>query len=76
MNYIKQLQAEKAEAIDSAHTIETEINDLNSYLCADKFRVDIRVQVGDVLRVILPIINNVSYLAATLSSTKVYATNK
>jgi hypothetical protein len=28
MNYIKQLQAEKAEAIDSARMIETEINDL------------------------------------------------
>jgi len=55
MNYIKQLQAKKAEAIDSARTIETEINDLISYLCADKFHIDTRVQVGDVLRVLLPI---------------------
>ena len=52
MNYIKQLQADKAEALDSARSIETEINDLISYLCCDKFRVDTRVQVGDVLRVI------------------------
>ena len=53
MNYIKQLQADKAEALDSARSIETEINDLVSYLCCDKFRVDTRVQVGDVLRVLL-----------------------
>jgi hypothetical protein len=44
MNYIQQLQAEKAEAIDSARTIETEINDLISHLCADKFHIDTRVQ--------------------------------
>jgi hypothetical protein len=54
MNYINQLQADKAEALDSARSIETEINDLISYLWCDKFRVDTRVQVGDVLRVILP----------------------
>jgi hypothetical protein len=59
MNYINQLQADKAEALDSARSIETEINDLISYLCCDKFRVDTRVQVGDVLRVILPIQNTV-----------------
>jgi len=59
MNYIKRLQADKAEAIASARTIETELNDLISYLCCDKFRVDTRVQVGDVLRVLLPIRNNV-----------------
>jgi len=46
MNYIKQLQTDKAEAIDTARTIETEINDLISYLCCDKFRVDTHVQVG------------------------------
>ena len=63
MNYIKQLQAEKAEAIASARTIETELNDLISYLCCDKFHVDTRVQVGDVLRVLLPIRNNVSSLS-------------
>jgi hypothetical protein len=67
MNYIKQLQADKAEAIASARTIETELNDLISYLCCDKFHVDTRVQVGDVLRVLLPIRNNVSSLAATRS---------
>ena len=67
MNYIKQLQADKTEAIDSARTIETEINDLISYLCCEKFRVDTRVQVGDVLRVLLPIRNNVTYLATNLS---------
>jgi hypothetical protein len=54
MNYINQLQADKAEALDSARSIETEINDLISYLWCDKFRVDTRVQVGNVLRVILP----------------------
>jgi hypothetical protein len=53
MNYIKQLQADKAEPLDSARSIETEINDLVSYLCCDKFRVDTRVQVGDVLRILL-----------------------
>ena len=52
MNYIKRLQGEKAETIESARTIETELNDLISYLCCDKFRVDTRVQVGDVLAVL------------------------
>jgi hypothetical protein len=47
MNYIKQFQADKAEARDSAHSIETEINHLISYLFDDKFRVDTRVQAGD-----------------------------
>jgi hypothetical protein len=37
MNYINQLQANKAAALDSARSIETEINDLLSYLCCDKF---------------------------------------
>jgi hypothetical protein len=46
VNYIKQLQADKVEALDSARSIETEINDLISYLCCDKFRVDTRVQVA------------------------------
>ena len=32
MNYIKQLQADKAKALDSARSIETEINHLISYL--------------------------------------------
>ena len=55
MNYINQLQADMTEALDSTRSIETEINDLISYLCCDKFWVDTRVQVGDVLRVLLPI---------------------
>jgi hypothetical protein len=76
MNYIEQLQAEKAEAIDSACTIETEINASISYLCADQFRIDTRVQVGDVPRVLLPLKNDVTYLAATLSRTKFYSKNK
>ena len=76
MNYIKRLQVEKAEAIESARTIETELNDLISYLCCDKFRVDTRVQVGDVLRVLLPIRNNVTYLEANLSSSTFSYTNK
>ena len=50
MNYIKQLQADKAEALDAAQLIETEINHLISYLSCSKFHVDTRVQVGDVLR--------------------------
>ena len=63
MNYIKQLQADKAEALDSARSIETEINHLISYLSCPKFHVDTRVQVGDVLRALLPIRNNVIDLA-------------
>ena len=76
MNYIKQLQADKAEALDSARSIETEINDLVSYLCCDKFRVDTRVQVGDVLRALLPIRNTVTYLAANLSNATINVKNK
>jgi hypothetical protein len=64
MNYIKRLEADTVQALDSARLIESEINDLISYLCCDKFRVDTRVQVGDVLRVLLPIRNNVTCLAA------------
>jgi hypothetical protein len=76
MNYIKQLQADKAEALDAARTIETEISDLISYLCSDKFHVDTRVQVGDVLRVLLPIRNNVSSLATNLSVSTLSSENK
>ena len=65
MNYINQLQADKAEALDSARSIETEINDLISYLWCDNFRVDTPVQVGDVLRVLLPIQNTVIQLDVT-----------
>ena len=43
MNYIKQLQADKAEALDSARSIEAAINDLISYLSCPKFHVDTRV---------------------------------
>jgi hypothetical protein len=67
MNYIKQLQADKAEALDAAQLIETEINHLISYLSCSKFHVDTRVQVGDVLRDLIPIRKNVLYIAATLS---------
>jgi hypothetical protein len=76
MNYIKQLQADKAEALDSARSIETEINDLISYLSCDKFRVDTRVQVGDVLRALLPIRNNVTYIVTNLSSASINGKNK
>ena len=76
MNYIKQLQADKAEALDSARSIETEINDLISYLSCPKFHVDTRVQVGDVLRVLLPIRNNVTYMAVTLSNATINDKNK
>jgi hypothetical protein len=76
MNYIKQLQADKAKALDSARSIETEINDLVSYLCYDKFRVDTRVQVGDVLRVLLPIRNTVIYFDSTLSNATINNKNK
>ena len=68
MNYIKQLQADKAEALAAARLIETEINHLISYLSCSKFHVDTRVQVSDVLRDILPSRNNVIYLATTLSN--------
>jgi hypothetical protein len=76
MNYIKQLQADKAEALDSARSIETEINDLVSYLCCDKFRVDTRVQVSDVLRALLPIRNTVTYIATNLSNATINSKNK
>ena len=68
MNYIKQLQADKAEALDSARSIEAAINHLISYLSCPKFHVDTRVQVSDVLRDILPMRKNVTYLAVTLSN--------
>ena len=68
MNYIKRLQADKAEALAAARLIETEINHLISYLSCSKFHVDTRVQVSDVPRDILPMINNVTHLAATLSN--------
>jgi hypothetical protein len=68
MNYIKQLQADKAEAMAAVRSIETEINDFVSYLCCPKFHLDTRVQVGDVLRVLLPIRNNVTHLSASLSN--------
>ena len=68
MNYIKRLQADKAEALAAARLIETEINHLISYLSCSKFHVDTRVQVSDVLRDILTMRNNVTHLAATLSN--------
>jgi hypothetical protein len=68
MNYIKQLQADKAEALDSARSMEAAINHLISYLSCPKFHVDTRVQVGDVLRDLLPIRNNVTYMITTLSN--------
>ena len=68
MNYIKQLQADKAEALDSARSIETEINHLISYLSCPKFHVDTRVQVGDMLRDLLPIYNDVTHIEVTLSN--------
>ena len=66
MNYIKQLQAGKAEALDAARSIETAINHLISYLSCPKFHVDTRVQVGDVLRDLLPIRNDVTHITLTL----------
>ena len=76
MNYIKQLQADKAEAMAAARSIETAINDFVSYLCCPKFHLDTRVQVGDVLRVLLPITNNVTYIAASLSNGTTNSENK
>ena len=76
MNYIKQLQADKAEALAAARLIETEINHLISYLSCSKFHVDTRVQVGEVLRDVLPMRNNVTYLAATLSNGSTNDKNK
>ena len=40
MNYIKQLQADKAEALAAARLIKTEINHLISYLSCSKFHVE------------------------------------
>ena len=68
MNYIKQLQADKAEALDSARSIEAAINHLISYLSCPKFHVDTRVQVGDVIRDLLPIRNDVIHMDVTLSN--------
>ena len=68
MNYIKQLQADKAEALDSARSIEAAINHLISYLSCPKFHVDTRVQVDDMLRDLLPIRNDVTHMAANLST--------
>jgi hypothetical protein len=76
MNYIKQLQADKADALDSARSIETEINDLISYLRGDKFRVDTRAQAGDVLRALLPIRDAITHLAANLSKSTINSKNK
>ena len=76
MNYIKQLQADKAEALDSARSIETEINDLVSYLCCDKFRVDTRVQVSDALRALLPIRNTVTQFNLNLYKSTTNDKNK
>jgi hypothetical protein len=36
MNYIRQLQADKAEALDSTRSIEAAINHLISYLSTDR----------------------------------------
>jgi hypothetical protein len=66
MNYIKQLQADKTDALDSTRSIEAAINHLISYLSCPKFHVDTRVQVGDLLRDLLPIRNDVIHLAVTL----------
>jgi hypothetical protein len=68
MNYINQLQADKAEALNSARSIEAAINHLISYLSCPKFHVDTRVHVGDVLRDLLPIRNDVTHIAANLSN--------
>jgi hypothetical protein len=68
MNYIKQLQADKAEALDSARSVKAAINYLISYLSCPKFHVDTRVQVGDVLRDLIPIRNDVTHMDATLSN--------
>ena len=68
MNYIKQLQVDKAEALDSARSIEAAINHLISYLSCPKFHVDTRVQIDDVLRDLLPIRNDVTHMAVTLSN--------
>jgi hypothetical protein len=66
VNYIKQLQADKVEALDSARSIEAAINHLISYLSCPKFHVDTRVQVDDVRRDLLPIRNDVTHVATTL----------
>jgi hypothetical protein len=62
MNYIKQLQADKDEALESERSIEAAINHLISYLSCPKFHVDTRVQAGDVIRDLLPIRNDLYYM--------------
>jgi hypothetical protein len=75
MNYSKQLQADKAEALDSARSIGAAINHLISYLAGPKFHVDTRVQVGDVLRDSLPIRNDVTYMVVNISNRGTNDTN-
>jgi hypothetical protein len=67
MNYIKQLQADKAEAFGSARSIEAAINHLISVCHALSFTSIRGYRVGDVLRDLLPIRNDVTHMATTLS---------
>jgi hypothetical protein len=76
MNYIKQLQADKAETLEAARSIEAAINHLISYLSCPKFHVDTRVQVGDVLRDLLPIRNDVTHMTINLSNGRTNDKNK
>ena len=70
MNYIKRLQADKAETLDSARSIEAAINHLISYLSCPKSHLDTRVQVGDVLRDLLPIEPGANQFAGQSTSSK------
>ena len=45
MNYIA-TPGRQGRGLDLSRSIKTEINDLISYLCGDKFRVDTRLQKG------------------------------
>jgi hypothetical protein len=76
MNYIKQLQAGKAEALDSARSIETEINDLASNPCRDKFRVDTTRTSRRRARPLLPIRNTVTQFNLNLYKSTTNDKNK
>ena len=48
MNYIKQLQLDKQEALDCLAKAQLEVTELRVYLESPKFWEDTTVQVGDI----------------------------
>jgi hypothetical protein len=71
MNYIKRLQSERSEQLESAKAISTDLQYMLEYLASSKFHVDTTVQVYDILHLIPPIRNSVSALAQSLTTNNV-----